>query len=87
MRSKRQKTVHKRLKNKKGTKTPKTNKSPVVLTLPPVPHTYWVRPNWSEAHRMYTIKLMNEKGKTLIVIYRSSKDKVQKIYDKILKNL
>jgi hypothetical protein len=84
MRSKTRKNVHKRLKNKKGTNTQEKSKSPVVSQLPPVPHTFWVRPNYSEAHRMYTIKKMNEKGKTLIVMYRKNKHSLDKIYKRLV---
>ena len=86
MRSKSRKTVHKRLKNKKSMNTSKENKKPVVTKSPPVPHTFWVRPNYSEAHRMYTIKKMNEKGKTLAVIYRKNRQSLEEIYKKIVKN-
>ena len=86
MRSKSRKTVHKRLKNKKSMNTQEKSKSPVITKLPPVPHTFWVRPNYSEAHKMYTIKKMNESGKTLAVIYRKNRQSLEEIYKKIIKN-
>ena len=84
MRKQIKKIVHKLLKTKLSTNTPKTNKSPVVMKFNPVPHTFWVRPNYSEAHRMYTIKKMNELGKTLIVMYRKNKESLEKIYRKLV---
>jgi len=84
MRSKARKTVHKRLKNKKGTNTQEKSKSPVVLTLPPVPHKTWIRPRYHEAHRMYVLKLVNEFGKPLIRMYRSSKEELDKLYKKLV---
>lgn len=84
MKANSKKAVHKRLKNRKGTNAPKTDKKPVVVKYEPVPHKIWVRPNYSEAHRMYVLKQINAKGKTLIVMYRSNKESLEGVYNKLI---